>query len=308
MDVVKALQEHSEAGAAIVDLLYGNAGDEVAKALIEFGKAEPEKKDTQKKVAQISNMVGIGAGAAATPGAFRELNQAYRKVRHVPDPEHNSSKARRLIRTAKGKGPKAIGARGMLTAGKIYRNKKVTLALAGGSAALQVGNLAGDAVTNQVLKRTEKKKTAAAAPPKQFGKSTEFDIYTEISKVDADKRQVFGWASVTKSGGIDVVDLQGDVIPLEEIEKAAYEFVKKSRVGGKMHQKGDTGPIHVSDMIESFVVTPEKKAAMGLPDETPEGWWVGFKVNDDHTWAEAKDGKLAGFSVHGSGRRVPADA
>jgi len=306
MDVVKALQEHSEAGATIVDLLYGDAGAEVSKALIEFGKEE-KKKDTQKRIAQVSNLVGIGAGAAAVPGAFKQLGEAHRKYYKRPEKPKNTTQTRKLIATAKhGTGIKRVGAKGVLKARKLYRNPKVVLGLAGAGAGLQVGNLAGDTITNQVLNRKEKK-AAATPPPKEFGK-TEFDIYTEISKVDSDKRQVFGWASVTKSGGIDVVDLQGDVIPLEEIEKAAYEFVKKSRVGGKMHGKGEAGPIQVSDMIESFVVTPEKKAAMGLPDETPEGWWVGFKVNDDNTWAEAKDGKLAGFSVHGSGRRVPTDA
>jgi len=308
MDVVKALQEHSEAGATIVDLLYGDRGEEVAKALVEFGKKKQEEKpDTAKRVAQVSNVVGLGAGLAATPGAIAEIGPAYRKAKGLPEPKGPSMQKRlKRIGQADGgvKGGLARAGHGAL---KTLKNPKVALGLAGGGAALQVGNLAGDAVTNQVLARQEGKKTAPKKPPKEFGK-TEFDIYTEISKVDTDKRQVFGWASVTKSGGIDVVDLQGDVIPLEEIEKAAYEFVKKSRVGGKMHQKGDAGPIHVSDMIESFVVTPEKKVAMGLPDETPEGWWVGFKVNDDHTWAEAKDGKLAGFSVHGSGRRVPADA
>jgi hypothetical protein len=304
MDVVKALQQHSEAGAAIVDLLYGDAGEEVAKALIEFGK-EDEKSDKVKRIGQVSNAVGLAAGLAATPGAIAEVGPAYRKATGQPKSKTPSMQSR-LKKIGRTQGGFAGGAaRAGHKALKTLKKPKVALGLAAGGAALQVGNVAGDALVSQLLKD---KKTEPKKPPQNFGKSVDFDIYTEISKVDTEKRQVFGWASVTKSGGVDVVDLQGDVIPLEEIEKAAYEFVKKSRVGGKMHAKGDAGPIHVSDMIESFVVTPEKKAAMGLPDETPEGWWVGFKVNDDDTWAEAKDGKLAGFSVHGSGRRVPTDA
>ena len=290
MDVVKALQQHSEAGAAIVDLLYGDAGEEVAKALEEFGKKSqltPEQHEKRKRamtagLSAVGATAGVGGLALAGTKFGGATRAAFKGASHL-------------------KGAKRVGH--ALKEGVKHEGPAAALV------PLEVAGLGGELMATKILHGdATKKHPAAAPPPKKFGKSVDFDIYTEISKVDTEKRQVFGWASVTKSGGVDVVDLQGDVIPLEEIEKAAYEFVKKSRVGGKMHQKGDTGPIHVSDMIESFVVTPEKKAAMGLPDETPEGWWVGFKVNDDDTWAEAKDGKLAGFSVHGSGRRVPADA
>lgn len=304
MDVISALREHSEAGAAIVDLLYGDGGAEVSKALIEFGKKE--KRDTQKTVAQISNAVGIGAGAAATPGALAAVRPAFREAAGTRGSAiRNASRARGYLRAAKltrasqGSGLKAGAAKGALKAVKTLRNPKVAAGAALGGAALQVGNLGGDFVTNRVLGR--KKQSVAKA-------DDEFEIYTEISKVDTDKRQVFGWASVTKHNGIPVLDLQDDIIDLEEIEKAAYDFVKNSRIGGNMHAKGTSGPVHVSDMIESFVLTPEKKAAMGLPDDTPEGWWVGYKVNDEQTWQDAKSGKLAGFSVHGTGKRVSVDA
>jgi hypothetical protein len=132
-----------------------------------------------------------------------------------------------------------------------------------------------------------------------------------ISKVDEDKRQVFGWASVSRINGQDVIDLQGDVVPIEEIEKSAYKYVIESRKGGDMHRrvkKFDDGtvPHHTADMIESFVVTPEKLSKMGLPDDAlPHGWWVGYKVNDDEQWQLVKSGARAGFSIHGSGTRTP---
>jgi hypothetical protein len=152
-------------------------------------------------------------------------------------------------------------------------------------------------------------------PPRDGGVSkAEFDDVTwtgVIAKVDADKRQVFGWASVSRINGEDVVDLQGDVVPIEEIEKSAYKYVIESRKGGDMHRrvkKFDDGtvPHHTADMIESFVVTPEKLEKMGLPsDALPHGWWVGYHVNDDEQWALVKSGKRAGFSIHGSGTRTP---
>jgi len=127
----------------------------------------------------------------------------------------------------------------------------------------------------------------------------------EIAKMDTDKRQVFGWCTVTHVNGEEVVDLQGDYIPLEEIEKAAYTYVVDSRKGGDMHSRDGELPLHTSDMVESFVVTPEKLSKMGLPqDALPHGWWVGFKVNDEKQWDMVKSGERTGFSIHGSGKRV----
>lgn len=61
----------------------------------------------------------------------------------------------------------------------------------------------------------------------------------------------------------------------------------------------------MADMIESFLVTPEKIEKMGLPESMPLGWWVGYQINDDATWNDVKSGKLTGFSVHGRGKRTP---
>lgn len=127
----------------------------------------------------------------------------------------------------------------------------------------------------------------------------------EFSKFDDDKRQVFGWASVVEIDGQPVVDRQGDFITPDEIEKAAYEYVVKSRVGGHQHRRTESGAFHAADMIESIVFTPEKIEKMGLPDDFPVGWWVGYKVNDDETWGKVKHGDITGFSIHGKGKRKP---
>lgn len=139
-------------------------------------------------------------------------------------------------------------------------------------------------------------------------KSDEIDVRWEgeFSKVDTDKQQVFGWASIVELDGEPVVDLQGDYIAIDEVEKSAYEYVHKSRRGGDMHLRDGEEPVVKSHMIESFVVTPEKKAALGLPEEMPTGWWVGYQVNDPDLWGMVKDGKRTGFSIHGRGVRTPA--
>lgn len=126
----------------------------------------------------------------------------------------------------------------------------------------------------------------------------------EFVKADEEKHQVFGWASIVEMDGKPVVDRQGDWISPEEIEKAAYTYVVKSRAGGNQHKRTETGEVFkASDMIESFVITDEKVEKMGLPDDTPRGWWVGYKISDDDAWAKVKDGRVTGFSIHGRGKR-----
>jgi hypothetical protein len=145
----------------------------------------------------------------------------------------------------------------------------------------------------------------AKTPKKQVQKNDELEWEGEISKVDTEKQHVFGWCSIAKVNGEPVVDRQDDYIPVEEMERSAYDYVLHSRKGGDMHKRDGEVPLHKSDMIESFVVTPEKLEKMGIdPDSVPHGWWVGFKVNDDQLWDEVKKGDKTYFSVHGRGKRV----
>jgi hypothetical protein len=125
----------------------------------------------------------------------------------------------------------------------------------------------------------------------------------EFAKSDEDKRQVFGWASVVEVDGKPIVDRQGDWISPDEMEKAAYQYVLNSRKGGHQHKRDGDQPFHAGDMIESFVMTPEKISKMGLPEETPVGWWVGYKIHDEDAWQKVKKGEVTGFSIHGRGKR-----
>ena len=138
----------------------------------------------------------------------------------------------------------------------------------------------------------------------------------EFSKRDDERRQAFGWASVVQVNGEPVVDLQGDWITPDELERAAYHYVRKSRVGGSQHARAeDGGPLRAGDLIESVVYTDEKYAAlaksMDLPAETfadaPRAWWVGFQYDDEATWDDIKTGRKTGFSVHGRGKRTPVE-
>jgi cation transport regulator ChaB len=122
----------------------------------------------------------------------------------------------------------------------------------------------------------------------------------KVLKVDAERQYVFGWASVAfAKDGSQVEDLQGDLIDLEDLEEAAYQFALSYRESGVMHA-GEA----VGQMIESFMVTPDKLAAMGLPpDSLPMGHWVGFHIPDAALFAKIKDGTYGGFSIQGDAVR-----
>lgn len=122
----------------------------------------------------------------------------------------------------------------------------------------------------------------------------------KIEKSDDDKRLAFGWANISiDETGEQLVDWQEDMIDPEELENAAYEFVKLYREGGEMHERGDC-----AILIESVVFTEEKMRAMGIPEGTlPIGWWIGFYVTDDDVWEKVKSGEYPMFSIEGEAER-----
>lgn len=166
------------------------------------------------------------------------------------------------------------------------------------------------AIQSGRLVRTLRRAVPPAAEGAHVKKSDTADVVWEgtFSKTDDEKRQAFGWASVVQVDGKPVIDRQGDWITPDEIEKAAYNYVLNNRKGGNQHKRTDDDqPLHASDLIESFVVTPEKIEKMGLPSDTPCGWWVGYKFHDDTAWDEVKKGVRTGFSIHGKGKRRDID-
>lgn len=123
-----------------------------------------------------------------------------------------------------------------------------------------------------------------------------FDL--PFAKQDIERRLVFGFANVAVTpDGAEVVDLQDDVIPEMVLEKAAYNYVAKSGVGGVEHETMGTAVL-----VESVFLTKEKVEAMGLDASKYNGaaWWVGFKVTDDKAWEAVKSGSLRAFSIGGT--------
>jgi len=132
----------------------------------------------------------------------------------------------------------------------------------------------------------------------------EMNRMIEIAKQDDEKHIVFGWASVAAdSNGDPILDRQGDIIEIGELENAAYEYVLRSRSGGEMHERDRRG---IGVMVESIVFTGVKMEALGIPKGIlPYGWWIGLKITDEDAWQKIKSGQYRMFSIEGKAKRVP---
>ncbi len=125
----------------------------------------------------------------------------------------------------------------------------------------------------------------------------------QIAKSDDEKRLAFGWASVSmRVNGELIEDWQEDIVEPEELERAAYDYVRLYGEGGEMHERGGAAVL-----IESVVFTKEKMEAIGIPEGTlPVGWWIGFKVLEEAVWKKVKAGEYPMFSIEGEAERVEA--
>lgn len=131
-----------------------------------------------------------------------------------------------------------------------------------------------------------------------LAKADSFELVMKVSSVDDDQHIIGGWASISTVNGVEVVDKQGDIIPVEELEKAFHEYVLTSREHGDMHDSTGSG-----DLIACLTFTREK-AAMGIVaknanGEVLEGTWVEYLISDMAVWKRIKAGELPEFSIGG---------
>jgi hypothetical protein len=125
-----------------------------------------------------------------------------------------------------------------------------------------------------------------------------------IVKVDAEQRLVFGWANVAvRKDGETVTDSHNHQIDPDDLENAAYLFNLQFREMNERHTEMCKG-----QLVESLAVTPDKLEAMGLKkDALPQGWWVGFYVQDDGCWEKVKKGEYSMFSIEGTAAMTEAE-
>lgn len=128
----------------------------------------------------------------------------------------------------------------------------------------------------------------------------------QITKVDMDKKMIFGFFNVSKVGDDLIVDSQLDSIETEELEKAAYDFVLNARIAGEQHVKKGVG-----NLVESMMFTYEKQEAIlatikSMGVENPafdlgiEAWWGGFEITDPDVLTKMNAGEYPMFSVGGA--------
>lgn len=98
-------------------------------------------------------------------------------------------------------------------------------------------------------------------------------IYVPISKIDAEKRMVWGYASTP------TLDLQGERISLDAIKEALPDYMQWANVR-EMHQLSAVGVA--------------KEAAVD-----DKGLYVGAKVVDDEAWKKCLESVYKGYSIGG---------
>ena len=101
----------------------------------------------------------------------------------------------------------------------------------------------------------------------------------------------------------DAVDAQGDIYSADEVRKAAHLFMQEFGGIGLQHQMRVNGQVKV---LESYLAPNDFK--VGEATIRKGTWLLAVRVLSDPLWELVKSGRLTGFSIGGSARRVPAKA
>jgi len=127
-------------------------------------------------------------------------------------------------------------------------------------------------------------------------------LEARIAKSDDEQRRIWGYASIAvMKNGVQLIDLQGDAIDIEDLAAGWYDYVKESGALNFQHQ----GPVR-GRLIEAVVFTPEKLALWGLePDALPLAAWVGYEVDTPEDYHVLKDLGFFMFSIEGEALREP---
>ncbi|MGB9834970.1 MAG: XkdF-like putative serine protease domain-containing protein, partial [bacterium] len=96
----------------------------------------------------------------------------------------------------------------------------------------------------------------------------------------------------------DEVDLQGDVVTAEEIEKAVHKFMEEYQKIGEMHQK--ILPKDKATVVECYVTRGDWELNGQLIKKGTA--MIGVKIHDDALWQDVRKGVYSGFSIRGRAR------
>ena len=129
----------------------------------------------------------------------------------------------------------------------------------------------------------------------------ELESKIELQKLDDNKGLVYAWASVIEENGVPVEDFQGDVIEPDELERAAFDFMKEYREVGEMHDEMGKGQV-----VGSMVFTKELQEALGV-DLGKVGWLVVMQITDPDVKKRMASGEYPMLSIGGEAERVEDD-
>ena len=137
--------------------------------------------------------------------------------------------------------------------------------------------------------------------PKPFAVSLTLDK----SLANETARTVTGWAAVvTRDDGNPVIDADDHIIPVDVLKRAVQKAFADQGGAGRIdiNHEGDTA----ADLVESFVVTKENRAALGLGDSGREGWIATIRISDPEVIRRVQSGELTELSLKGTakGRQV----
>lgn len=111
-------------------------------------------------------------------------------------------------------------------------------------------------------------------------------IFVKAAKVAGEEGRLWGWASMS-----GVEDSDGDVISAGALREAAYQFL--------IDYRGQAAAIKLNheDEADAVLIESALHEVGGLV-----GWWIGVQLLDEGLKQQAREGKISGFSIGGSGR------
>lgn len=98
-------------------------------------------------------------------------------------------------------------------------------------------------------------------------------LYVPLTKVDAEKREVSGYATT------EALDSQGEVVKLEAVERALGDYMKWANIR-EMHQPSAVGTATEANLDS-------------------KGLYITAKIVDDQAWAKVTEGVYKAFSIGG---------
>lgn len=133
----------------------------------------------------------------------------------------------------------------------------------------------------------------------------------QVAKASVPDQNIFGWFSVgALADGEAIIDADGDIIPVEELAKAAHEFTKAARGSGEEHDGGVadgeliTSITFSDDILDAMSVDPVtgdviKPLRKALHEHMPRGWFGGFHIPDAEAFERSRTEKTE-FSIEGT--------